>query len=269
MLLPRLSTRLLLTATAGVLVATGAVAAAAGTSPVAAATAAYTATHAAMSAPPRPRRTASRRRRRRPSAAPARGPRPAGRGASPWRTTATAGPRRATPATPSRPRTSAPPAASRPSATSTAPAGSAPSTTARCWWARPPTHGEAGGVHVLDMRTRARPVETARLLTAAMDSPHESLALNAARGLLAAGTGSPATAPGIVDVYDVSQDCRHPVLTVHQPARHPRPRERLLAGRPHALDLHDVPARHDGDRRQQPRRCRASCGAAPSTPSTA
>ncbi|MCW2607746.1 MAG: hypothetical protein JWO60_2439, partial [Frankiales bacterium] len=79
------------------------------------------------------------------------------------------------------------------------------------------SHGEAGGVHVLDMTDPTRPVETARLLTAAMDSPHESLALNASRGLLAAGMGSPATAPGIVDVYDVSQDCRHPVLKSTSP----------------------------------------------------
>ncbi len=78
-------------------------------------------------------------------------------------------------------------------------------------------HGEAGGVHVLDMSDPARPVETARLLTAAMDSPHESLALNAKRGLLAAGMGSPATAPGIVDIYDVSQDCRNPVLKSTSP----------------------------------------------------
>ena len=78
-------------------------------------------------------------------------------------------------------------------------------------------HREVGGVHVLDMSDPARPVETARLLTAAMDSPHESLALNPARGLLAAGMGSPATAPGVVDVYDVSQDCRHPVLQSSTP----------------------------------------------------
>ena len=71
---------------------------------------------------------------------------------------------------------------------------------------------EAPGVHVLDMSDPARPVETARLLTPAMDSPPESLALNPLRGLLAAGMGTPATAPGVVDIYDVSQDCRHPVL---------------------------------------------------------
>jgi hypothetical protein len=78
-------------------------------------------------------------------------------------------------------------------------------------------HQELGGTHVLDMTNPARPVETDRLLTPAMDSPHESLALNAKRGLLAAGMGSPATAPGIVDVYDVSQDCRHPVLKSSSP----------------------------------------------------
>jgi hypothetical protein len=76
---------------------------------------------------------------------------------------------------------------------------------------------ETGGVHVLDMSDPARPVETARLVTPAMDSPHESLALNVKRGLLAAGMGSPATAPGIVDIYDVSQDCRHPVLQSSSP----------------------------------------------------
>ncbi len=78
-------------------------------------------------------------------------------------------------------------------------------------------HGEAGGTHVLDMSDPAHPVETDRLLTPAMQSPHESLALNAERGLLAAGMGSPATAPGIVDIYDVSQDCRHPVLASSSP----------------------------------------------------
>ncbi len=78
-------------------------------------------------------------------------------------------------------------------------------------------HGETGGTHVLDMSDPTRPVETARLVTPAMDSPHESLALSQARGLLAAGMGSPATAPGIVDVYDVSQDCRHPLLQSSTP----------------------------------------------------
>ena len=76
---------------------------------------------------------------------------------------------------------------------------------------------ETPGVHVLDMSDPSRPIETDRLVTPAMDSPHESLALNPERGLLAAGMGTPATAPGIVDVYDVSQDCRHPVLQSSTP----------------------------------------------------
>ena len=78
-------------------------------------------------------------------------------------------------------------------------------------------HGETGGTHVLDMSDPSHPVETDVLRTAAMDSPHESLALNEKRGLLAAGMGSPGTAPGIVDVYDVSQDCRHPALQSTSP----------------------------------------------------
>ena len=45
-----------------------------------------------------------------------------------------------------------------------------------------------------------------------MLSPHESLNLNPKRGLLAAVNGNPATAPGLVSIYDVHADCRHPVL---------------------------------------------------------
>jgi len=76
---------------------------------------------------------------------------------------------------------------------------------------------ETGGVHVLDMSDPSRPVETDRLVTPAMDSPHESLVVNQKTGLLAAGMGSPATAPGIVDIYDASNDCRHPVLQSSSP----------------------------------------------------
>jgi hypothetical protein len=68
------------------------------------------------------------------------------------------------------------------------------------------------GVAVLDMTDPANPVRTTTLSTPAMLSPHESLNLNQRRGLLAAIDGSPATAPGIVDIYDVSGDCRSPVL---------------------------------------------------------
>jgi hypothetical protein len=68
------------------------------------------------------------------------------------------------------------------------------------------------GVYVLDMTDHAHPKFTTNLVTPAMDSPHESLRLNQKRGLLAADMGYPTFNPGFVDVYDVSQDCRHPVL---------------------------------------------------------
>ena len=71
---------------------------------------------------------------------------------------------------------------------------------------------ELTGVWVLDMKDPAHPVHTDSLLTPAMQSPHESLSINQKRGLLAADMGSPLTAPGFVDVYDLTQDCRHPVL---------------------------------------------------------
>ena len=68
------------------------------------------------------------------------------------------------------------------------------------------------GVYVVDVSDPAHPVLTDNLLTLAMQSPHESLSFNPVRGLLAADMGTPATGPGIVDVYDVRQDCRHPQL---------------------------------------------------------
>ena len=36
--------------------------------------------------------------------------------------------------------------------------------------------------------------------------------VDAKRGLLAAVLGNPATYPGLVSIYDVHEDCRHPVL---------------------------------------------------------
>jgi hypothetical protein len=77
--------------------------------------------------------------------------------------------------------------------------------------------GTNAGVAVLDMTDPTHPLRTATLATPAMLSPHESLNLNQRRGLLAAIVGSPATAPGIVDIYDVSADCRHPVLKFSGP----------------------------------------------------
>jgi hypothetical protein len=75
----------------------------------------------------------------------------------------------------------------------------------------------SAGVAVLDMANPAKPVQTATLTEIPMMSPHESLNLNPKRGLLAAVTGNPSTYPGLVSIYDVSKDCRHPVLQSTQP----------------------------------------------------
>ena len=77
--------------------------------------------------------------------------------------------------------------------------------------------GDSQGVAVLDMSNPRKPVQTATLREIPMNSPHESLALNARRGLLAAVMGNPSTYPGLVSIYDVSQDCRKPVLQATRP----------------------------------------------------
>ena len=76
---------------------------------------------------------------------------------------------------------------------------------------------EVVGTIVLDMADPANPVQTATLLTPAMVTPHESLLVNARRGLLAAVMGNAAAHPGMIDVYDVSADCRDPVLRSSTP----------------------------------------------------
>src|SRR4051812_2706874 len=73
------------------------------------------------------------------------------------------------------------------------------------------------GVIVLDMSDPAHPKKTDTLVEPPMLSPHESLNLNQKRGLLAAVNGNPATYPGMFSIYDVSQDCRHPVLQASRP----------------------------------------------------
>ncbi len=72
--------------------------------------------------------------------------------------------------------------------------------------------GPSLGVIVLDMTDPAHPVQTDDLTEPPMLSPHESLNLNTKRGLLAAVNGNPSTEPGLVSIYDVRGDCRHPVL---------------------------------------------------------
>lgn len=73
------------------------------------------------------------------------------------------------------------------------------------------------GVYVLDMTDPAHPVKTDNLVTPAMLSPHESLLISAKRGLLMADMGYPSFNPGFVDIYDISKDCRHPVLLSSTP----------------------------------------------------
>lgn len=68
------------------------------------------------------------------------------------------------------------------------------------------------GTYVMDVSDPGNPVETAFLRSPAMATPHESMNLSQARGLLVAVTGNLATLPGIVDVYDVATDCRNPRL---------------------------------------------------------
>ena len=77
--------------------------------------------------------------------------------------------------------------------------------------------GTGLGVIVLDMDHPRHPKQTATLTTAAMDTPHESVLLNKKRGLLGAVSGNPATLPGLLDLYDVKTDCRHPALLSSTP----------------------------------------------------
>ncbi len=74
-----------------------------------------------------------------------------------------------------------------------------------------------GGVNVLDMSDPANPVLTARLGTPAMDTPHESLVVSTKRGVLAAVAGNLTTNVGIIDLYDISKDCRSPELRSSTP----------------------------------------------------
>ncbi len=69
---------------------------------------------------------------------------------------------------------------------------------------------QEGGVNVLDMSNPAKPVLTARLVTPAMQTPHESLVLSQRRGLLVAVAGNLTTNVGQIDIYDISEDCRKP-----------------------------------------------------------
>ena len=67
------------------------------------------------------------------------------------------------------------------------------------------------GVVVLDMSDPAHPRQTDLLTEVSMQAPHESLNLNRKRGLLAAEMGSAGTAPGLLAIYRIKDDCRRPV----------------------------------------------------------
>ena len=73
------------------------------------------------------------------------------------------------------------------------------------------------GVAVLDMSDPSNPKRTATLVTPAMQTPHESLNISKERGLLAAVLSNPGALPGVVDVYDLNQDCRQPELQASAP----------------------------------------------------
>src|SRR5688500_15151018 len=79
------------------------------------------------------------------------------------------------------------------------------------------SEGDLTGVAVLDMKDPAKPVRVTTLVTPAMQSPHESLALNQKRGLLAAVSANPVFYPGIVDIYDVTENCLAPALQASAP----------------------------------------------------
>lgn len=69
-----------------------------------------------------------------------------------------------------------------------------------------PLPGQPAGVVVVDISDPAHPVRTDYLTTPAMQSPWESLRVNARRGLLVANRQGTQD----FDVYDVATDCRHP-----------------------------------------------------------
>ena len=81
----------------------------------------------------------------------------------------------------------------------------------------PEQETDGPGVYVLDLSDPSNPVHTDTLRTPAMESPHESVRLNAKRGLLVAAMGYPTWHPGFIDVFDVTEDCRHPVLESSTP----------------------------------------------------
>ena len=73
------------------------------------------------------------------------------------------------------------------------------------------------GTFVVAMDDARNPRQTATLQRAADLSPHESLFLNRRRGLLVAVAGNASTLPGLISVYSVRQNCRHPAHLADRP----------------------------------------------------
>ena len=151
------------------------------------------------------------------------------------------------------------PAGSRCSATATPRATSARSTTRRCCSPRTcsSTPTEGLGVVVLDMNDPREAGEDRRTWRRRRWTARTSrVLLNEKRGLLAGVLGNAATNAGILDVYDVKTDCRHPKLLSSTPSARARPRERLRPGREDVLRLQRGRPDPRGDRRHRPDRCR-------------
>jgi len=94
------------------------------------------------------------------------------------------------------------------------------------------------GVQVVDFTDPARPVLTASLTSAAMMDPWESLRINPERQILIAAAGATGGFGAEVDIYDLSTDCRHPVLLFSGP---------LGTGKDGGLRLGTSPLGHEGN----------------------
>ncbi|MFT5563318.1 MAG: hypothetical protein ACI970_000029 [Myxococcota bacterium] len=78
---------------------------------------------------------------------------------------------------------------------------------------------QEGGVVVLDMSDSSDPVATATLRTPGMVSMHETLVISEERGILAgiSAAAEPIELPAVLDLYDLTQDCRQPQLISSTP----------------------------------------------------
>jgi hypothetical protein len=78
---------------------------------------------------------------------------------------------------------------------------------------------QEGGVVVLDMVDPFNPVSTTKLRTPGMVTMHETLVISEERGILVgiSAAAEPIELPAILDIYDLTQDCRQPQLISSTP----------------------------------------------------